>query len=489
MALSTKEPAPLAEQASDAAPLQAQGKQVASPARPNAVCMEIPIVVQGSRYTSLVRNRSEHIEPFREETHTMIVFPGGAVVRLSAKVEPGEMVLVTNQKNGQQLMGRVVDVKIRETVKGHAEIEFTQRALGFWGINFPQEAWNTPLAPLTPAVESEPPARESSEPGTAEAAMAALDDVESLVPGAAPPLARNAESPAVILGSLASFDAERAATRSGRKVLVVSLCAVLGVALVGGAILGWRYRGAMTSAPVAPQAVVPAVPGQLAADLSAPPKSVQPAPATTPANAAQAQANALVPPDASKNGQFLAGPQAAGLSASALPQGTKPAEQASRRVIVPGKLAVPKVAPLNPAGARIEAPPVMPAEVPGITSGKNGNVLNSIVSGGARSELAPPPPKSPVHVGGLVKEPRLLSSVRPVYPQLAKQRGVEGDVTVDVVIDRSGKVTDMKVVSGHALLQQAAIEALRQWKYEPPTLDGQPVSMKMLVTVRFRIHQ
>jgi len=64
---------------------------------------------------------------------------------------------------------------------------------------------------------------------------------------------------------------------------------------------------------------------------------------------------------------------------------------------------------------------------------------------------------------------------------------VEGDVTILAEIDKTGKVGKMKVISGPVLLQDAALEALSKWKYEPARLDGQPMPSALLVTIRFRL--
>lgn len=117
-----------------------------------------------------------------------------------------------------------------------------------------------------------------------------------------------------------------------------------------------------------------------------------------------------------------------------------------------------------------------PGELPGI---------------GSSSVAAPPPPEpvseAPRKVGGKVQQPRLISSVMPVYPSVAKQAHVEGDVVIDTQIDRTGKVIHMSAVSGPVVLRQAALDAVRRWKYQPSTLDGQPVAVQMLVTVKFRL--
>jgi protein TonB len=64
---------------------------------------------------------------------------------------------------------------------------------------------------------------------------------------------------------------------------------------------------------------------------------------------------------------------------------------------------------------------------------------------------------------------------------------VEGDVTLDALIDETGRVTRIKAISGPNLLQEAAAAAVRQWKYEPATLDGNAVPMHLAVTVKFRM--
>ena len=96
-------------------------------------------------------------------------------------------------------------------------------------------------------------------------------------------------------------------------------------------------------------------------------------------------------------------------------------------------------------------------------------------------------PAAPVPVGGEVKTVQLLSSVQPVYPQMARTQRISGDVKIDALIDENGRVTGMKVVSGPVLLHQAAMDALRQWKYRPAMLDGKPVAMHLVVTIQFRL--
>jgi TonB family protein len=99
----------------------------------------------------------------------------------------------------------------------------------------------------------------------------------------------------------------------------------------------------------------------------------------------------------------------------------------------------------------------------------------------------PRAPAAPLAVGGDVKQAKLISSVPPVYPAMAKSQHVSGNVTVDALIDVTGRVSTMKVVSGPSLLQQAAMDALKQWKYQPAMLDGKAVPMHLSVTIQFHL--
>ena len=112
---------------------------------------------------------------------------------------------------------------------------------------------------------------------------------------------------------------------------------------------------------------------------------------------------------------------------------------------------------------------------------------DSLSAGLGIANNQPAAPAAPVAVGGDVKQAKLISSVPPAYPAMAKAQHISGGVTVDALIDESGRVTKMKVMSGPTLLQQAAMDALRQWRYQPATLDGKAVSMHLIVTIQFRL--
>jgi len=162
-----------------------------------------------------------------------------------------------------------------------------------------------------------------------------------------------------------------------------------------------------------------------------------------------------------------------------------------------GKLVAPRVIPKeikiikeDPAAPDIGGG--VAGGVPGgVSGGSMGGVIGGVIGGmTTAAPLAPKRegPKAPVRVGGRVKEPRLVSRVDPVYPPLAKQTHMQGSVVLDAVIDEHGDVIQMQVVSGPPLLIQAAMDAVRRWKYEPTYLNEEPVPVALNVTVTFRLN-
>ena len=92
---------------------------------------------------------------------------------------------------------------------------------------------------------------------------------------------------------------------------------------------------------------------------------------------------------------------------------------------------------------------------------------------------------TPIRVGGSIREPRKVSDTKPVYPADANAAGIEGDVYIEAVITRDGSVAGARVVQGVPLLNAAALEAVRQWRFTPTTLNGVPTEVSMTVKVSF----
>ena len=120
------------------------------------------------------------------------------------------------------------------------------------------------------------------------------------------------------------------------------------------------------------------------------------------------------------------------------------------------------------------------------------------VFGGRGNGVAPPPPPAPtpppepkpilrLHSG--IKPPQRLVNVAPVYPTMALAVRKEGIVIIDATIDEQGNVTETKILRSIPLLDEAALAAVRQWKFSPTQLNGVPVPIVMTVTVHFKLTQ
>jgi len=144
-----------------------------------------------------------------------------------------------------------------------------------------------------------------------------------------------------------------------------------------------------------------------------------------------------------------------------------------------------------------EAPPPLPATggvvggVPGgVPGGQLGGVIGGIVS--ATSNLSAVPRLAPVtpqrvRISQGVTKGLLIHRVEPAYPGLAKAARVQGDVVLKAVIDKNGDIQDLQLISGHPMLVPSAIEAVRQWRYKPYLLNGQPVEVETTITVIFAL--
>jgi len=112
------------------------------------------------------------------------------------------------------------------------------------------------------------------------------------------------------------------------------------------------------------------------------------------------------------------------------------------------------------------------------------------VLGGIISSSAPPPKVAApqkLRVSQGVAEGNLLRKVEPQYPQMAKIAHIQGDVILAATISKNGTIENLHQVSGHPILVQAAMEAVKQWKYKPYLLNGEPVEVETTVKVSFKM--
>src|SRR5215475_4680839 len=147
MAPIVKEP----DQQNSSAPVSASGS---AQAKVQPVALEISVTVNGARSV----DGSDKREPFSETTQTVLVFGNGAVIRLNSSVAPGQLLFLTNEKTKKEVVCQVVKSKNYRSVSGYVELEFTEPAVGFWGMRFPSDKIAPAQTSATPAVASPKPA-------------------------------------------------------------------------------------------------------------------------------------------------------------------------------------------------------------------------------------------------------------------------------------------------------------------------------------------
>jgi len=573
-----------------------------------AIGLEVAVRVHGSQVAAVVLESTEHVEPFEEDTTTMIVFPRGAVVKLRARVRTGHSMVLTNLLTKQTALCRIIQVNTAPSVAHYVKLEFAQPAPGFWGVHFPSEplpsartvespktvsapapsaSLTAPVAPVVqkPArVEAQPapvkpPVRETTKPTPSRElnlSVPAMEygnerpgEKEDLIPLASgsPSADRKALSasrvPAVLqakpkrVSSVATeqpifdllttqeeiFSRETAAARAeeehpleparrtGAKASRNTIAAIdysplsqpaprlkrnSSVLMFAGAavvILGFVAAGAMylrhnpkviaqtpgsaaatssTPSPSSPSSSSPSVSQQApAAQTTDADATTSPSAPTVASSTPHDERNADVPAPVSV-GQNSITTGSEHVSQKSTAATSRPAISISTGMadIYAGDLkAHARIRRRGVAHMAAPVPDVSAAASKSIPVVPNGN-LGSLAPGITSANLvAPAPAKPDVVQGGDVQLPKLVSSVPPVYPQLAAANHVEGEVKIQAEINASGKVTSTKVVSGPILLRSAALNAVRQWKYSPAMLDGKAIPTQYVVTVRFRLNQ
>jgi protein TonB len=261
-----------------------------------------------------------------------------------------------------------------------------------------------------------------------------------------------------------TFDdaASAQASGGGSKKALLAIAAVVLVAAAGYA--AWMQFQAKSSSPV--QVVKPAAPASK-------PGAQQASPSTSPVESESAAAGSVGPaPD------------------SSAPDPTKPSHSSSptSKVIAPVKPAQQPIV-IKANSSLVPAPqPASTADVPpsalGIaTPGSSGSLPGLLSTDGSASQPMP----QTVKVSQGVSQGLLYKKVQPTYPPSALHMRVEGAVELMATISKRGDITDLKVLGGTPLLTHAAADAVKQWKYKPYLLNGEPVEMQTQITVKFKL--
>lgn len=169
------------------------------------------------------------------------------------------------------------------------------------------------------------------------------------------------------------------------------------------------------------------------------------------------------------------------------PPAAAPVKIVRPHIEAPQKMVAPTVIPKKIEIVKDEAPDVGAGVGMGVAGGTGTGPLSNIIAG-----AAPPPPPKPVtpqriRVGGNVQAAALTRQVQPVYPQIARTAHIQGTVMLHAIIAKDGTIQELTYVSGPALLMRAAMDAVRQWRYKPTLLNGEPVEVDTTIQVVFTL--
>jgi len=407
-----------------------------------------------------------------------------------------------------QIASKVFEISKNETVAS-AEASSPQNASPAAKPSFDEEikipAWLEPLARNTVAPAS------TQELIERQKAKIAAETKDSVLPLIVEPLPAEETVPAPrpevrvpSFGSTLPMDekqnsAEKTPSRSGTGIWIGAVAAGICLAAAGG----FWYWKQQQSAPAVTSVAVPAA-------------AAPSAPASGPAvNAASA---APIPVEQTNSPSALNQPLAAATAPAAEVRATSESVKAAHQIApTSSKLVQPAPVTMQPKSAsRTNGEPQPEPAKPSLgqvhlatpkvnrKSGSQDIAINAPDPGmgvggsvpgadsmngnlGIEAGKQPTAPVAPIPVGGVVKQAIPRSTVPPAYPVLARNQHVSGDVKIDALIDATGRVTSMNVISGPTLLRQAAMDALRQWKYQPATLDGNAVPMHLTVTIQFHL--
>ena len=169
----------------------------------------------------------------------------------------------------------------------------------------------------------------------------------------------------------------------------------------------------------------------------------------------------------------------------------RPAPPIARLQEIPTTVPLETPSTVAPEPATIDDTPVEGAVVEGAANGAPDGVIGGLAggtgSGPAVEPAAPPPATGPLPVGDGVDRPRKIKHVKPLYPVPAMSARVGGNVLIEATIGVDGRVHNARVLKSIALLDQAALEAVRQWEFEPSRVNGVPVAVTMVIVVSFAL--
>jgi Gram-negative bacterial TonB protein C-terminal len=470
------------------------------------VALETTVIATGARPCDTAAKR----ELFTEETQTVLVFERGAVIRLSAAVADGQLLFLTNKATGKEVVTQVLCKRAFRPTNCYVDLEFTEACPGFWGIEFPKAGTALASANAAKSLSSDEdsdhkPARPAMPPSLQEVdrlkhevaelqtQLLSLQTGQKSIPSAAAQIAARAASEIGAgsakrdeekqLEDLFAMEAKqeeaqspkrslayprRSAAgkkgKSGSKTWMVAAGAVIVlIAAAGGA---YRYGGfaAATNKTVASkpastqsQALSPAQ----AAPVTASPKTTGTA-QTSDAKNLVASSGAVPSPE--KTGNVYV-------------------DDSSITVTeVPAK--APALRTLNSHGAGPEVESKRSKAQPAFELRRKSQVLasNAPVAAGAEKSVGADAAVSSIQDDFVA--PKLIKGSKSVSPPEAIQNYIAGNVKVDAVVDTTGLIKSVTILSGPAKLHATATEVMKQYLYEPARKNGKPVPAHVQVSLQ-----
>ena len=157
--------------------------------------------------------------------------------------------------------------------------------------------------------------------------------------------------------------------------------------------------------------------------------------------------------------------------------------------IVDGALRTPSKIPKKIQMIKEEEAPANSGVTGGVVGGVPGGSANGVIGGIIGSAAPPPKVATPqkLRVSSGVAEGLKVHDVTPTYPQMARIAHIQGDVLLQATISKTGVIENLHAVQGHPILIQAAMDAVKQWKYKPYILNGEPVEVETTIKVQFHM--
>ena len=487
------------------------------------VALETTVIATGARPGDTAAKR----QLFTEETQTVLVFENGAVIRLSAAVADGQLLFLSNKSTGKEVVAQVLRKRSFRPTNCYVDLEFTEPCPGFWGVEFPKAgvlpAGANTAAKLSADEDSESgPVKPAAPPSLQEVdrlkhEVAALQtQLKSLVAtgqnpapdsslqagGRAAPeinagLAKKEEEKR--LEELFAMEAKQEETHAPKRLVAYpqkstkpseknnggkkwAIAAGVVIALAAGGAAAYRFGvfGGIATETGANSANTRVAPSSSAAGTQAPataPESVNDSPRN--AEATQPNMQTVAP----KNSAVVSGSFAT--KGSEFDSGdpnvvVRPGRPDSERMAERSSLNSRNVPPGGATSSKSQPAAALRSKSGGASRSGESSVSNENES--ATSGVAVPAmvPDGDGYVG-----PKLVHAVKSVTPTEALKNYVTGTVTVDALVDTTGHVKSVAVLSGPMKLRETAVKEMKQYFYEPARRNGKAVPAHVQLSLQY----